>query len=76
MNYRFYVEKLMNSDVFKKFVEENKDAFPASGFFMIDLEGQDNKQHFDYFIPSQNKMFSFKLEDSDGSIWDSWQSWI
>lgn len=64
MNYKFYVEKLLNSEIFKKFIEENKDAILCSGFFMIDLEGQDNKQHFDYFIPSQNKMFSFKLEDN------------
>ena len=64
MNFQFYVEKLMNSEIFKKFSEENKDAIPCSGFFVIDLEGQDNKQHFDYFIPLQNKMFSFKLEDN------------
>lgn len=63
MNFQFYVEKLKNSENFKKFIEENKDAFPASGFFVIDKQGNDNKQHFDYFIPSKNKMFSFTLED-------------
>ncbi len=62
MNFQFYLEKLMASESFKNFITENKDAFPVSGFFVIDLEGKDNKQHFDYFIPSTNKMFSFQLE--------------
>jgi len=66
MNFQFYVEKLKNSDNFKKFISENKDAFMASGFFIIDKQGNDkpdDKQHFDYFIPSKKKMFSFTLED-------------
>jgi hypothetical protein len=67
MNFQFYVEKLKDSDSFKQFIEENKDAFPASGFFIMefsDSKHPDNKQHFDYFIPSKNQMFSFKLEDN------------
>ena len=62
MNFQFYVEKLKSSEIFKKFIEDNKDAFPASGFFVIDKQGQDNKQHIDYFIPKEKKMFSFQLE--------------
>jgi hypothetical protein len=57
------VEKLLDSEDFKKFKSENKDAFPASAFFVIDKQGTDNKQHLDYFVPSQKKMFSFKIED-------------
>ena len=67
MNFQFYVEKLKNSISFKEFMQENKDAFPASGFFIMefsDSKHPDNKQHFDYYIPSKNKMFSFKLEDN------------
>lgn len=64
MNFQFYLEKLFASESFKKFKEENKDAFPASAFFVIDKQGKDNKQHFDYFIPSTGKMFSFKVEDN------------
>lgn len=62
MNFQFYLEKLYAQDSFKKFVEENKDAIPVTGFFVIDLEGKDNHQHFDYYIPSTNKLFSFQLE--------------
>lgn len=63
MNLQFYVEKLKHSEKYKKFIEENKDAFFASGFFVVDFQGSDNKQHFDFYIPSKNEMFSFKLED-------------
>lgn len=62
MNFQFYLEKLLSSRSFQEFIKENKEAYPCSVFFVIDLEGKDNKQHFDYFIPSEKKMFSFKLE--------------
>jgi len=61
MNFQFYFEKLMNSKDFNKFVKDNKDAFLCSGFFIIDKKGEDNKQNIDYFVPSTNKMFSFKI---------------
>ena len=67
MNFQFYAEKLKASEEFKKFIEENKDAFFASGFFVMDFENSekpDNKQHFDYFIPGKNKMFSFQVEEN------------
>ena len=66
MNFQFYVEKLKDSESFKKFIAENKDAFPCSGFFVIEFsksDHPDNKQHFDYYIPSKKKMVSFKLEE-------------
>jgi len=71
MNFQFYVEKLKNSDSFKEFIKENDDAFPASGFFIMefsDSKHPDNKQHFDYYIPSENKMFSFKLEENCAKV--------
>lgn len=43
-------------------MSKNKDAFLCSGFFIVDKKGEDNKQNVDYFVPSINKMFSFKLE--------------
>lgn len=62
MNFQFYLEKLFASEDFEKFNKENSDAFLCSGFFSIDKTGKgDNQQHFDYFIPKLNKMFSFKL---------------
>ena len=63
MNFQFYMEKLLNSKEFKKFIEENKDAFLCSGFFVIDKKGEGNKQNLDYFIPLLNKMFSFKIDN-------------
>ncbi len=63
MNFQFYLEKLKASESFKKFIEENPDAFACSGFFIIDKEGKDNKSHFDFYLPKQKKMFSFQLEE-------------
>ncbi len=68
MNFQFYLEKLFASEEFQKFIKENKDAYPCSGFLTIDFEGKDNKTHFDYYIPSIKKMFSFKLEDNCAMI--------
>ena len=63
MNFQFYFEKMTKSKEFVKFVKENKDAFLCSGFFAIDKKGQDNKQNIDYYVPSLDKMYSFKLND-------------
>jgi len=63
MNLKFYLEKLYTSKEFKQFKEENPNAFLCSGFFIIDKQGKNNKQHFDFYIPSKKKMFGFQLED-------------
>lgn len=63
MNFRFYFEKLKESKDFEKFLNEYKDAFLCSGFFIIDKKGEDNKQNLDYFVPSLNKMFTFKIHE-------------
>jgi len=66
MNLQFYLERLHNSEEFKKFKKQNPDAFPCSAFFIIDkgnLQNPDNKYHFDYYVPSNKKMFSFQLEE-------------
>lgn len=65
MNFQFYLEKLYSSPEFEKFKNENPKAYPCSAFFVIDLENKklpDNRQHFDFCIPGQNKIFSFMLE--------------
>jgi len=66
MNSHFLLEKLENSEEFKKFKKENPKTYLCSGFFMIDLENKtpENKYHFDFFIPSSKKTFSFELEDA------------
>jgi hypothetical protein len=64
MNSQFLLEKLENSEEYKKFIEENKDSYLCSAFFIIDFETHppENKFHFDYYIPSSKKTFSFELE--------------
>ena len=64
MNSPFLWEKLEDSEEFKKFKKENKDAYLCSGFFIIDLENKnpENKYHFDFYVPSSKKTFSFELE--------------
>lgn len=67
MNFQFYVEKLKESEGYKKFMQENPDAFPFSGFFILELENvkhPDNKQHIDFFVPSKKKAFSFQVESN------------
>ncbi|MDP2628875.1 MAG: hypothetical protein Q8P15_03185 [Nanoarchaeota archaeon] len=64
MNFQFYVEKLKESEDYKKFVKEKKGAFPCSGFFLIDKEEKKDKQHFDFYIKENGKMFSFQLENN------------
>jgi hypothetical protein len=65
MNSHFLLEKLEDSEEFKKFKSENKDSYLCSGFFIIDLESKtpENKYHFDFYVPISKKTFSFELED-------------
>ena len=51
MNLKFYLEKLHISEEYKKFIQENPGAYLCSGFFVIDKEGSDSKQHLDYYVP-------------------------
>jgi hypothetical protein len=64
MNSQFLLEKLEDSEEYKKFMKENPEAYLCSAFFIIDFEAQppENKFHFDYYIPSSKKTFSFELE--------------
>ncbi|MBU2562456.1 MAG: hypothetical protein KKF68_02225 [Nanoarchaeota archaeon] len=68
MNLQFYFEKLNVSEDFKKFKKENPDAFLCSGFFVIDKVGTDNQQHFDFYVPSSNEIYSFKGENNGEKI--------
>lgn len=63
MNLKFYLEKLHASEEYKKFILENPEAYLCSGFFVIDKEGNDNKQHLDYYVPDKKQIFSFQLEN-------------
>jgi hypothetical protein len=65
MNSQFLLEKLENSEEYKKFIKENSDAYLCSAFFIIDFETEnpETKYHFDYYIPSSKKTFSFEMEN-------------
>ncbi|MDP7520641.1 MAG: hypothetical protein QF567_00190 [Candidatus Pacearchaeota archaeon] len=63
MNFKFYLEKLHNSEKFKEFIRENKEAYLCSGFFILDKTEKGDKSHLDFYVPSKEKMFSFQLED-------------
>ena len=62
MNLQFYLEKLHSSEIFKKFMKDDPEAYLCSGFFTIDKEGKDNKRHFDFYVPGTKQIFSFKVE--------------
>ncbi len=64
MNLQFYIEKLKNSEIFKNFMKAHPDASICSGFFIIDKTGKEgDKQHFDYYLPQENKIMSIQLEN-------------
>lgn len=63
MNLQSYFKKLQENKNFNDFMRENPQAYLCSGFFTIDKEGNDNRQHLDFFIPGKNKIFSFQIED-------------
>jgi hypothetical protein len=62
MNFQFYYEKLINSEEYQNFFREHPGAFPCSGFFVLDKEKNENKIHFDFWLPQDEKMYSFKLD--------------
>ena len=68
MNMQFYTEKLSSLEEFKDFIRKNPDAYLCSGFFVIDKEGENNKQHFDYYVPNKNELFSFQLEEKQKMV--------
>jgi hypothetical protein len=65
MNSQFLLEKLEDSEEYKKFMKENPDAYLCSAFFIVDFDTQppENKFHFDYYLPSSKKTFSFEMEN-------------
>jgi hypothetical protein len=61
MKFQFYYEKLINSDEYQKFTKDNPEAYPCSGFFVLDKEKGNNKVHFDFWLPKEEKMYSFQV---------------
>ncbi|MBS3084867.1 hypothetical protein J4411_03060 [Candidatus Pacearchaeota archaeon] len=64
MNFRFYYEKLVDSEEYKNFIKKNPKAYPCSCLFILDREhsGEGNKVHFDFWLPLEKKMNSFRVD--------------
>ena len=54
----------------KDFIKEFPEAYPCSGFFVIDMESKDNKNHFDFFVPKDKKIFSINSRLFKSSFFD------
>ncbi len=67
MNFEFYLEKLKNSKIFDKFMKENKDAYFCSSFVSLDNQ-IGNQIHIDYFLPRENKIASFHMENGGEKV--------
>jgi hypothetical protein len=64
MKFQFYYEKLINSEEYEKFKKDHPDAFACSGFFVLDVlnKGKENKASLDFWLPKEEKMYSFKID--------------
>jgi len=64
MNFKFYYEKLEDSGGYKNFMKKNPKAYPCSCLFILDREkdGKENKVHFDFWLPDEKKMVSFRVD--------------
>jgi len=56
------MEKLYDSEEYKKFVKENPNAYFCSAFIIVDKQGAESKIHIDY-SSKKGEIFSFELEN-------------
>lgn len=54
-------EKIIESEIFKNFINENPDAKLCAGFFVVDFFGNDNKKNLDYKLGE--RIFTFSIDD-------------
>lgn len=57
-----YVDRLRDSQEYKKFLKENKNAFMVAGFFVLDFESGKNMHQIDYYAPDHHKVAAFTLD--------------
>jgi hypothetical protein len=62
MKIKPYIDKLSNSKEYKDFSKKYEDAFMIAGFFIIDLETQNNLHQIDYYVPSEKKIAAFTVD--------------
>lgn len=62
MKIKPYITKLSSSKEYKAFQKKYEDAFMIAGFFIIDLETQNNLHQIDYYVPSEKKIAAFTVD--------------
>lgn len=58
-----YIQKLNESDQFKEFQGKYPDSFLIAGFFVLDFESNQNLHQIDYYLPKENKIAAFSLDE-------------
>lgn len=62
MKIKPYIDRLNNSKEYKEFQKKYDDSFMIAGFFIIDLETQNNLHQIDYYVPSEKKIAAFTVD--------------
>lgn len=57
-----YVQKLQNSEKYKKFIKQYSESFVIAGFFVLDYETGVNIHQIDYYVPSKRQVAAFNLD--------------
>ena len=64
------IDKLEETETYKKFKEENPSTFFSAGFFVLDLESKSEKIQLDFFLSKQDKMVSFEYPFEKPKIYE------
>jgi len=62
MKIKPYVERLSSSKAYHEFQKKYDDAFMIAGFFILDLESQNNLHQLDYYVPKEKKIAAFTVD--------------
>lgn len=63
MKIKPYIERLHSSQIYKEFTKKHKNSFVVAGFFILDLEAGKNVHQIDYYVPAENKVAAFTLDN-------------
>lgn len=62
MKIKPYIDRLNSSKAYKDFQKKYDDAFMIAGFFILDLETQNNLHQIDYYVPAEKKIAAFTVD--------------
>jgi len=63
MKIRPYVEKLEHSREYTEFIKKYPDAKIVAGFFVLDFQDGQHIHQIDFYLPKQNKVAAFTLDN-------------